>query len=428
MTVAIDFATLPPEISSARMYSGAGSGPLMAAASAWSGLAAELRSTALSYSSIVAQLADDDWQGSSSAAMAAAAAPYVLWMNTTAAHAEQTAAQATAAAGAYETAFAATVPPPAILANRALLMSLIASNTLGQNTPAIAVVEGQYAEMWAQDAAAMYGYAGSSAAATRLTPFTQPPQTTNATGLAAQSAAVFQATSTSAATQQTTLSQLISSVPTALQGLASPASSSLSTSGLNGVLNGLLSDFDPFAQGSQNATTGINGFLNLLSGSDNSTVGVLLNTTLGNSIFASGFYAPSNTIGPFMSFISGGAAASAVGNSLGNTAASGLGGAVAGPLGGVGGLGGLGNAISAGLGNSALVGPLSVPPSWAAAAPLHSPLSSTLGGTPMVAPPPAVAAGTPPVPLGGICGQAAGRSIPQYGFRPTFVARPPAAG
>ena len=37
--------------------------------------------------------------------------------------------------------FAATVPPPVIAANRALLAMLIATNFLGQNTPAIAATE-----------------------------------------------------------------------------------------------------------------------------------------------------------------------------------------------------------------------------------------------------------------------------------------------
>ncbi len=72
---------------------------------------------------------------------------------------------------AYETAFAETVPPPVIAANRALLLQLLATNFLGQNTPAIADVEAQYGEMWAQDAAAMYGYALASAAASTLPPF-----------------------------------------------------------------------------------------------------------------------------------------------------------------------------------------------------------------------------------------------------------------
>ncbi len=48
----IDYAVLPPEINSARMYSGAGSGPMLAAGAAWSQLAAEMRSAAGSYSSI----------------------------------------------------------------------------------------------------------------------------------------------------------------------------------------------------------------------------------------------------------------------------------------------------------------------------------------------------------------------------------------
>ena len=77
MSVAMDYGALPPEINSARMYSGAGSAPLLAAASTWSGLAAELRSTAISYGSIVSELTTEDWRGPASASMAAAATPYV---------------------------------------------------------------------------------------------------------------------------------------------------------------------------------------------------------------------------------------------------------------------------------------------------------------------------------------------------------------
>jgi PPE-repeat protein len=240
----MDFAMLPPEINSGRMYAGPGSGPMRAAAAAWDGLAAELYSAATSYQSVISGLTAGPWLGPSSASMAAAAAPYVAWMSATAAQAEQTAAQAKAAAAAYETAFAATVPPPVIAANRSLLLALIATNVLGQNTPAIAATQTQYAEMWAQDAAAMYGYAGSSASATTLTPFTPPAPTTNPGGPAGQAAAVAQATGTSTATStQTVLSQLTSGVPTALQGLASPLPSTSAaapfTSGLTGILQSL---------------------------------------------------------------------------------------------------------------------------------------------------------------------------------------------
>ena len=188
MTASLDFAMLPPEVNSARMYCGAGSGPMLAAASAWHGLAAELRLTATGYNSVLSELTGQAWHGPSSATMAAATAPYVAWLSTTAALAEQTAAQAEAAVAAYQAAFAATVPPPVIAANRAQLMVLVATNFFGQNTPAIAATEAQYAEMWAQDATAMYGYADSSAAASQLTSFIRPEQVADATGPTAQNA------------------------------------------------------------------------------------------------------------------------------------------------------------------------------------------------------------------------------------------------
>ena len=177
----MDFAVLPPEVNSGRMYAGAGSGPLVAAAAAWAGLASELSAAAMSYQAEVDELTSGSWLGPSSTAMATAAAPYVTWMNTLAGQAQHSATQASAAAAAYDAAFTATVPPPIITANRTLLATLLASNIFGQNTPAIATTESHYAEMWAQDASAMYSYAGASSAAATLTPFSPAPQTTNPT-------------------------------------------------------------------------------------------------------------------------------------------------------------------------------------------------------------------------------------------------------
>src|SRR5262249_62264914 len=85
-------------------------------------------------------------------------------------------AQAMAAGTALETAQAATVPPAAVTANRVTLMTLIATNFLGQNTPAIAATELEYLEMWAQDVAAMVGYhAGATSVAAQLPSFSAPP-------------------------------------------------------------------------------------------------------------------------------------------------------------------------------------------------------------------------------------------------------------
>ena len=184
-----DFGVIAPEINSARMYSGPGSGPLMAAARAWEQLAADLNSTANSYSAVLASLTNDEWLGPASAHAAASAAPYVAWVRITAGQADQAATQAAAAASAYETALAMTVPPAVIEANRDQAMSLIRTNTLGQNTAAIAANEAQYGEMWAQDVAAMEAYASSSTAAATLTPFTSPPAAANPAAAASSAAA-----------------------------------------------------------------------------------------------------------------------------------------------------------------------------------------------------------------------------------------------
>ena len=159
-----------------------------------------------------------------------------------------------------------TVPPAVVAANRAQLAALVATNVLGQNTPAIAATEALYGEMWAQDAAAMYGYAGSSAAASTVTPFSTPPETTNAAGAASQGGTVAQAAGTSSsAGVQSTLSQVVSSrSQRAAEHAAAPAAGS-----------------NPFAPGSNTATTGIAGFLNLLAGQSRVGFGGLLNSGWG---------------------------------------------------------------------------------------------------------------------------------------------------
>src|SRR5262249_17016524 len=153
-------AALPPEVNSARMYAGVGPAPMVAASAAWSALATELTTAANSFRAAVSALAAGPWVGPSSMSMTAAAAPYAWWVSGPAAQAQHPAAQLGSAVTAYETAFAATVPPVEIEVNRALMSALVATNFLGQNSSAIAATEAQYLQMWAQDAAAMYGYAG----------------------------------------------------------------------------------------------------------------------------------------------------------------------------------------------------------------------------------------------------------------------------
>ncbi|ORW04797.1 PPE family protein [Mycobacterium kyorinense] len=404
----MDFGALPPEINSARMYAGAGAGPLLAAASAWDGLAAELRSTAASYQSVIAGLISEGWMGPSSAAMAAAAAPYATWMSTTAEQAEQTAAQAKAAAAAYTAAFAMTVPPVVIAANRATLATLVATNVLGQNTPAIAATEAQYGEMWAQDAAAMYGYAANSAAASKVTPFSAPHHTTNPGGLLTQGAASAQAAGTSTQSQ---LSQLVSAMPTSLQQLASPTSSASSGSRLSGILSGILDSPDTGGLGpnanvwntitSSGATnpavvTSMMADMAMISASQNSALDGLLPS--GGSLLPSG---------------------PGVGSAIGATRVVN---AITG-----------GTPVSAGIGQARLVGALSVPQSWAAATPVANSTVTPFPGAGWTAAAPDVEPGgmpgMPGMPMAGSGnGRGFGFAAPRYGFKPTVIGRPVVAG
>lgn len=193
------FMMFPPEINSGLIYTGPGSSSLVTAATAWQSLAAELSTAAAGYQSVITNLTTGPWLGPSSAALAAAAAPYVAWINATAAQAEQAGAQAAIGAAAFETARAASVPPAVIAANRALLAALVATNILGQNTPAIAATEAHYMEMWAQDGAAMDTYAVASQQTTGSLPqHTPAPEVSN--GAPAQAAANAQTMASNATT------------------------------------------------------------------------------------------------------------------------------------------------------------------------------------------------------------------------------------
>ncbi|MEB4212263.1 PPE family protein, partial [Mycobacterium sp. 94-17] len=76
-----DFAALPPEINSGRMYAGPGSGPMMAAAAAWDEIAAELGVAASGYDSVITGLTGGPWVGPASTAMLSAVTPYVSWLS-----------------------------------------------------------------------------------------------------------------------------------------------------------------------------------------------------------------------------------------------------------------------------------------------------------------------------------------------------------
>jgi PPE-repeat protein len=382
----MDFGVLPPEINSARIYSGPGSGPMLAAADAWDTLASELNSSAAAYRSVVANLTVDGWQGPSSIMMANSVAPYVAWMHNTADQAEQSATQARTAAAAYQSAFAGMVPVPLIEANRAQLASLVASNFFGQNSPAIAATEAAYEEMWAQDAQTMYGYAGSSAAAARLTPFTQPPRTTNPAGQAAQNTAATQAAGTPAGQAQSVTSAQLSN---ALQQLASPTAAADPLA---------FTPADVFGDAVDAGSATASGISSSFSGSSIATTNHAVAINAERDDFQG--------VGPFLGELPGPPPPSAAPVSLGAPA------------------------VSAAIGRASLVGTLSVPQTWAATAtPAVDPAALAV---PSASAAPLASAGMPPGIFGeSLLGTLAGRGVSNVATKlrtPSVIPRSPAAG
>ena len=199
----MNFATLPPEVNSGRMYAGPGSAPMTEAAAAWDKLAARLYARLADYRTVTAKL---------TAACQGAATRYIDWLDCTAARAAHAATQAAAAAGAFEVALATVVPLPVIEANRTQRASLAFTNCLGQLSPVIAHIEAEYDEMWARDAAAMNAYADASAEAVIVTPFSSPDAATAAPEVVS------------------TGSQVVSAIPHALQALSSSPLATVDTS------------------------------------------------------------------------------------------------------------------------------------------------------------------------------------------------------
>jgi PPE-repeat protein len=384
-----DFAALPPEINSARMYTGPGSSPMMAAAAAWNNTASELSTTAAGYQSVLSELTGSEWLGPSSAAMATAVAPYIGWMETTAGELAHAAAQAMASAAAYQAAFAMTVPPPMIAANRAQLAALVATNILGQNTPAIMATEAQYAAMWAQDAAAMYGYAGSSASAASLSPLTAPSPTNNPGGLSAQAAAVSQVAATSS--QTAGLQGLVSNMPTAMQSLATPLAAVAADNPIDDIFaNSLVSNIP-------------NGIIDTAAWQMFAIIpaAVLYAKTVGDAS-------------------SGAAAAVGLGAGLTSTGAAAAPAALASalPAGGL-----AGTPVLAGMASASSVGGLSVPAGWSAATPEagNAMLAGSGWTSPAeeVMPTTNVATGMPAVASAGRGGY--NLSAPRYGVKLTVM-------
>jgi PPE-repeat protein len=416
----LDFGLLPPEVNSGRMYSGPGPGPLLAASEAWDSLAAELGFAASGYGSALAELTSNSWVGPTSTAMISAVTPYIDWLTSTGAQAEETANHARAAVAAYEAAFAMTVPPPAIAANRALLAALVATNFLGQNTPAIMMTEALYVEMWAQDAAAMYGYAGASVVALQVTPFVEPPQTTTDDGTSSQADAVAKAAATPASQAATVAQNAVSSAPTTTTQTAASTALPTAAAPPNTFIGWLEQLYQNTAAQFPSGGWGV-GLTGGTSGNLN-TMRQVLQAYFAVGLANFGFGMGQQLFNP--------AAAPAAGALIPTPALGGLA-----PLGGTAGVSGApftASSVSAQMGEASTLGRLSVPAGWqgstpaameeaqlvSAARPVAPQANGMLNGVPM-----AGNAG-----LGAGAGRRGGGYVVKYGFRHAVMPRPPQGG
>jgi PPE-repeat protein len=268
-----------------------------------------------------------------------------------------------------------------IAINRTTEAALVATNVLGQNTPAIAALDAQYAAMWVQDATMMATYQASSMAASALTPVT-PLTTTTDPG--AQSFAAADA----------------------VTPFADPITS-LAAAALPFQSGGLLQSIDGFL-GTPAVLNGINGAVNTAAWFV--TNGITTGVSLGHTL--AGAAVPAAAVSDVVP--EAGSAGVVEGTMVRAVA----------PVGGM----GLGAGAMGSLGQATTVGKLSVPATWSAAAPVQAELAAATAplegsGWTVATEETGTAMGAPGMPgmLAGAKGAGAYGSGPRYGFKPIVM-------
>ncbi|KLO33387.1 PPE family protein [Mycobacterium haemophilum] len=174
------YSELLPETNSRNMYTGPGTGSMVAAAGEWQHMIEEVSSGVVEPFGEILQRLQEQCSGPSARRMHNAATQFLSWLRRLEKQLEVTHQQTAYLCTAYANAHRAMVSPAAITDNRADRDKLATTNQLGLNTPAIADLDAQYTQYGNRAVAVMRRYELLVLSAlSAMTPWQQPPPITS---------------------------------------------------------------------------------------------------------------------------------------------------------------------------------------------------------------------------------------------------------
>ncbi|BBZ15023.1 PPE domain-containing protein [Mycobacterium branderi] len=230
MTLYGDSAANPPEVNYYTLTAGDHAVSAAAAAAGHQALADMLTSEMAMMGVNAASTAAGGWQGIGGAAMVMSAAQFVEVMGLAVAWLQEASMTAGEIVEAYQAAFEGMVPGPVSDTNRATQFALVQTNFIGQNTPAIVALDGDYyGHHWPTNASWMASFEAvvSAALPVLATPAPFLPTASNPAAPAAGVGAAAAQAGASAGMQASTqaMTQSATAVGPASEAAGTPASS-----------------------------------------------------------------------------------------------------------------------------------------------------------------------------------------------------------
>jgi len=196
------FSAFPPEVNAGQLMAGDQGASIAAAVAAHEALSAALMEEGARMGTTAGTTAATGWEGVGGAAMVSTAMPYVAALEALAGWVQQSAASAAAIEQAYAVTKAAMIQVPICTTNRTSQAGLVATNVIGQNTPAIIGLDAEYyGHFWTNNASLMGSYEAfvTPILAALGVPPPPAPLTANPAGPAGQAAAIGEAAANGAA-------------------------------------------------------------------------------------------------------------------------------------------------------------------------------------------------------------------------------------